>query len=141
MRMQQLLRFCFARLETCFRRFSLIGRGPLWHSQELPWLVDLENQHKAILRELERYAASGNVFIDKGELSPGLALQYGTARWEFLHLMVYRKRIDVVAKHFPRTLEATKCVPGLCGLMFSRLPPERSEIPSHRDDENGTLRL
>ena len=123
------------------RRMSLIGVGPVWRRDELPWLDKFESAYAAIRDEIVAYLASGRCMPDKEDLDPGRTSQYGTDRWEILHLMVYGEMMPSVADSFPRTMEIAKQVPGVCSVMFSRLPPERRHIPAHRDAENGSLRM
>ncbi|WP_313918918.1 aspartyl/asparaginyl beta-hydroxylase domain-containing protein [Tahibacter sp.] len=132
----------FRHVDPLLKRFSLIGRGPLWRSEALPWLAQLEAAHEQVNAEFRRYVQSGMSMPDKEDLDPGRTSRYGTDRWELLHLLVYGERMPDVAEHFPETVKlAESIVPGMCSIMFSRLPPERHQIPRHRDAENGTLRI
>lgn len=131
----------FVGLSSLAERLSPIGAGPVWRSSALPWLKTLEARAPEIRAEIEAYLAAGKLMPDKEDLDPGRTSQYGTDRWEILHLMTYGERFDEIAAHFPVTMAAVEAVPNLSGIMFSRLPPERKDIPPHRDAKNGTLRM
>lgn len=138
--MSRLSQWCFQLITPRLRCFSTIGSGPVWGRQELPWLVDIERMHGSIMAEMQAYLAAGNRLPDKSDLDPNHAV-YGRERWELLHLQVCGEPIASVVRHFPVTMATLARVPGLCTAMFSRLPPERSYIPRHRDGESGTLRM
>ena len=121
-------------------RLSPIGKGPIWTSAELPWLSEVEARSEDIAAEIEAYVAAGRAFPDLEQLAEGRNKQYGEERWQLLHLYVYGERLDAVARHFPKTEAALRCIPEFRSAMFSRLPAQRKTIPRHRDDKNGTLR-
>lgn len=129
----------FGGVSALAERLTPIGPGPVWTPEELPWLKILEQDSRAIRSEVDAYLARAEM-PDKEDLDPGRTAQYGRERWQLLHLITYGEVFESNARHFPITMAALRRVPGLAGAMFSRLPPERHDIPAHSDAKNGTLR-
>lgn len=131
----------FRRMHALMRKHADLPPGVVWYSDVFPWLRSLERAAPRMLAELEQYVADGGVLPDKEELSPGRTLQYGSERWEFLHLVVYNEELEAITSRFPETMRALGQVPGCCGAMFSRLPANTKRILKHSDGANGTLRV
>lgn len=131
----------FDLVDSLAKAISSIGRGPLWRAEAFAWLPLVEQQTPAIWREVQTFLASGQHMLDKEDLDPGNTGHFGKERWELLHLKVFGRDMGDIQTQFPDTMRALQAVPGVCSIMFSRLPPERKDIPTHCDAKNGTLRM
>jgi beta-hydroxylase len=117
---------------------SLLGPGPVFGPEQLPFLAELERSAEVIAAEYDAIAGEGLRPVPM-EMLTGCEM-YNRGRWDAFLLKDNREWFAPSLRRFPRTIEALRRVPGLQSACFSVLEPGASISP-HRGPNNGVLRV
>ncbi|CAH9050285.1 hypothetical protein PSECIP111951_00161 [Pseudoalteromonas holothuriae] len=120
------------------RKFSKVKSDYIWHAEDMPWMKELEANHKVVLNEFNRYRASLSRLPDLEDLrTSNNKANFGDGRWGMLYLRINNQKNDLLSTHFPETVKLLEThVPELFSIRFSLLGGNRKEITPHRDGHN-----
>jgi beta-hydroxylase len=104
----------------------------------LEWCKELRNHFQEIKQEYVNYTLKNNLKRFKEIDHNQEFLDIGDIPWEVLMLRVYNKDTNKI-KHFPKTYDLIKKIPGCSFAMFSILPPGK-KLLSHRGPSKSVLR-
>jgi ornithine lipid ester-linked acyl 2-hydroxylase len=120
-------------------QFSLVGKGPFFHTDVFPWIAELESHWVSIRKELD-------VLLEKREEIPNFQ-DYSVRqraitqddKWKTYVLYFHGLKEEENCKKCPETLRVVEKIPGMTTAFFSILAPHK-HLPEHRGPFNGVLR-
>jgi ornithine lipid ester-linked acyl 2-hydroxylase len=134
-----LLSIAIGALEKRIDQRSVVGTGPFFSGDVLPWYRTLEDNWGIIRGELDQILEYRDDLPNFQDISEEQRRLTDDDRWKTYFFYGYGFRVAGNCERCPRTAKLLDQIPGLTTAFFSVLGPHK-RIPEHRGPYKGVLR-
>lgn len=126
--------------ESLLVNSSIIPDAPVYDSNTLPWVKDVEADWRLVREELDQIMTYRDQMPSFHEIIKEVSTITTDDDWKTFFLMGVGLETGENARRCPNTMRVLQKIPGITTAMFSILSPGK-HIPPHRGPYAGVLRL